>query len=295
MQLQALADVGKRHVISLAVLIVLVVGIGQVQPEAVVPALDAHLDHTGRDSRFDSVVDGVFHQGLQEHRRYQSLLDGRIQSTNDPETLTQAQLLQVEILTAQRELVSQSDELTVVDHDGAKQLRQILQSALGALGILTDQRKHSVQSVEEEVRPDASLEGLQPRLGNRRRKCPVAKVKIPSDRTRPQRSVAEAPREFAPLAASSEQSLEREERRGYRKHDRKDRKQPMNIREPLEQGGPRVKQDHHDELYRFEGPCDLGDFCGELADLPGARQGEKQRSEERRVGKEWRAGGWPPH
>jgi len=63
MELQALADVGKRHVISLAMLIVLVVGIGQMQQEAVVPALDAHLDHAGRGSRLDSVVDGRFPPG----------------------------------------------------------------------------------------------------------------------------------------------------------------------------------------------------------------------------------------
>src|SRR5713101_8343140 len=126
------------------------------------------------------------------------------------------------------------------------------------------------------MRTDASLKRLQPRLGNRRRKCPVAKVKIPSDRSCPQRRVAKAPGEFAPLTASAEQGLEREERGGYRKHDRKDRQQTVNVREPLEQRGPRVKHDHHDEQYRFERPCDLGDFRGELADLPRARQSEKQ-------------------
>src|ERR1700704_1468768 len=210
MEFQALADVGERHVIPLTMLIVLVIWIRQLQPEAVVPALDAHLDHAGRDSRLDSVVDGVFHQGLQEHRRHESLLDRRSQLPIDPEALSQAQLLQVEVLAAQREFVSESDQLTVVDHDSAEQLRQILQSALGSLRILANERKHGVQGVEEEMRTDASLKRLQPRLGNRRRKCPVAKVKIPSDRSCAQRSVAEAPCEFAPLTASSEQGLERE-------------------------------------------------------------------------------------
>src|SRR5438132_7405968 len=148
MELQALADVGKRHVISLAMLIVFVVGIGQMQPEAVVPALDAHLDHTGRGSRLDSVVDGVFHQGLQEHRRHQSLLDGRIQPPIDPEALAQAQLLQVEILTAQRELVPESDQLTVVDHDSAEQFRQILQSALGSLRILANRSEEHTSELQ---------------------------------------------------------------------------------------------------------------------------------------------------
>src|SRR2546430_2331070 len=154
--------------------------IGQMQPEAVVAAFDAHFDYPARGSRLDSVVDGVFHQGLQEHRRHQSILDGRIQPPMDTETLTQAQLLQVEILTAQRELVSESDQLTVVDHDGAEQLRQILQSALGSLRILANEGKHGIQRVEKKMRPDASLKRLQPHLGNRRRDCAFAKVKTPS-------------------------------------------------------------------------------------------------------------------
>jgi len=54
---------------------------------------------------------------------------------------------------------------------------------------------------------------------------PVAKVKIPSDRSRPQRRAAKAPGEFAPFTTPAEQGLEREERGGYRKHDRKDRQQ----------------------------------------------------------------------
>src|SRR6266851_230216 len=114
------------------------------------------------------------------------------------------------------------------------------------------------------------------RFGNRRRKCTVAEVEIPSDGCCPQCRVAEAPSEFAPITVSAEQRLEREERRGYRKHDRKDRQQTVNVREPLEQRGSGVKHDHHDEQYRFERPCDLGDLSCELADLPRARQSEKQ-------------------
>src|SRR3989441_6897529 len=126
------------------------------------------------------------------------------------------------------------------------------------------------------MRPDAGLKGLQPRLGNRWRKCTVAEVEIPSDGCCPQCRVAEAPSEFAPITVSAEQRLEREERGGYGRHDGRTRSQAVTVREPLEQRGPRVKHDHHDEQYRFERPCDLGDFCGELADLPRARQSEKQ-------------------
>src|SRR5438309_251667 len=126
------------------------------------------------------------------------------------------------------------------------------------------------------MRPDAGMKGLQPRSGNRRRKCTVAEVEIPSDGCCPQCRVAEAPSEFAPITVSAEQRLERKERRGYRKHNRKDCQQTLNVREPLEQRGSRIKQDHHDEQYGFERPCDLGDVCGELADLPRARQGEKK-------------------
>jgi len=85
MELQAFADVGERHVIPLAMLIVLVVWIRQLQPEAIVPPFRCAPRSRRRDSRLDSVVDRVFHQGLQEHRRHQSLLDGRIEPPIDPE------------------------------------------------------------------------------------------------------------------------------------------------------------------------------------------------------------------
>src|SRR6266853_3352294 len=126
------------------------------------------------------------------------------------------------------------------------------------------------------MRPDAGLKGLQPRFGNRRRKRAVAKVKIPSDRSCPQHRIAEAPDEFAPLTASAEQGLEREERGGHRKRDREHRQQALDILEPLEQRGPGIEQDDHDEQYRFERARDFSDFCGELADLSRARQSEKQ-------------------
>src|SRR5712691_1875969 len=128
------------------------------------------------------------------------------------------------------------------------------------------------------VRNSAARSSRAPsaRFGNRRRKCTVAKMEIPRDRSRPQRCMAETPDEFAPVAASTEQGLERKERGGHRKHDREHRQQAVDIREPLEQRGPGIKQGDHDEQYRFERARDFGDFCGELADLPRARQGEKQ-------------------
>ncbi len=80
--------------------------------------------------------------------------------------------------------------------------------------------------------------------------------------------MAETPDELAPLAASAEQGPERKERGGHREHDREHRHQAVDIREPLEQRGPGIEQDDHDEQYRFERARDFGDFCGELADLP---------------------------
>ena len=173
------------------------------QPEAVVPALDAHLDHARGDPGLDAVVHGVFHQRLQKHRRDQGLLDGRLQLPSHREPLAQAQLLEVQILPAQRQLILERDQLAVVGHHGAEQLREVFQRGFGALRLLANQRKHRVQAVEEEMRADAGLERLQARLGDRRREGAVAQMEVPREHSRPQRGVAEAPGKLAPTAASA--------------------------------------------------------------------------------------------
>ena len=87
----------------------------------------------------------------------------------DAQPLAQAQLLDARVLPAQRDLVGERRELAVVGHQHAEQFRQVLERVLGAPRIAADQRQHGVHAVEQEMRPDARLQRLQPRLDKRRR------------------------------------------------------------------------------------------------------------------------------
>jgi len=56
-----------------------------------------------------------------------------------------------------------------VCHQRAKEIGQVLEGTLGAFRIAADERQDGVQAIEQKVRPDARLQRLQARLGERRR------------------------------------------------------------------------------------------------------------------------------
>ena len=100
------------------------------------------------------------------------------------QALAQAQLLELEILAAQLDFARQGGQIAVVGHQHAEQIGHVLQRRLGALGLLADQAQHGVDAVEQEMRPDARLQRLQPRLGQRRRQRAVAQVEVVQNQTR---------------------------------------------------------------------------------------------------------------
>src|SRR2546426_9299654 len=117
------------------------------------------------------------------------------------------------------------------------------------------------------MRPDAGLKGLQPRLGNRGRKCRVAEVEIPSDGCCPQCRVAEAPSEFALFFFSSR-----------RRHTR-------------------LQGDWSSDVCSSDLPITwmkLLYISSNCFNPPGYVRSEYVRSEERRVGKECRSR-WSPY
>ena len=92
--------------------------------------------------------------------------------------VAQAQLFQIEILPAQLDLVGERRKLPVVAHQHPEQVGQVLQCRLGAPRLGTDEREHGVDAVEQEMRPYARLQRLQPRLGDRRRQRLGAQMKV---------------------------------------------------------------------------------------------------------------------
>ena len=123
----------------------------------------------GAGARLDAVVHRVLEQRLQHQRRQQRVRGRAVEVPDDAQPLAQAQLLDFGVALEQRDLVGQAHELARVRHQGAKQVRQVLERALGALRVAADERQHRVQAVEQEVRADARLQRLQPRFGKRGR------------------------------------------------------------------------------------------------------------------------------
>ena len=105
------------------------------------------------------------------------------------QALAQAQLLEIEILAGQLDFALQRGEIAVVRHQHAEQIGHVLQRGLGALGLCADQAQHGIDAVEQEMRPDARLQRLQPRLGQRRRQGAVAQVEVVQDQRRWRRAM----------------------------------------------------------------------------------------------------------
>src|SRR5688500_6864538 len=168
-KLQALADVLERHAVAGALHLGLDERVLDAREDPGAAPLDAHQHVAGAGPRLHAVVHGVLEQGLEHERRQQGIGGRGVELPADAQPLAKAPLLERGIALEQRDLVGEAHELARVRHQGAEEIRQVLERALGALRIAPDQRQHRVQAVEQEVRPDARLQRLQARLGQRRR------------------------------------------------------------------------------------------------------------------------------
>ena len=79
--------------------------------------------------------------------------------------LAQAQLLHALVGARHVQFLCQGDDVALVAQGGAEQVGQILHRLLGARGIAAREGGDGVHAVEEEVRPDARLQGMHARGG----------------------------------------------------------------------------------------------------------------------------------
>ncbi len=112
----------------------------------------------------DAVADRVFQQGLQHQGGQARLAGGVVHAPVHVEALAQSQGFQVQIGPRQFQFPAQSGELAVVRHEAAIQLGQVFQGGFRPAGIGAHQGQHAVEGVEQEMGPDAGLQGLEPRL-----------------------------------------------------------------------------------------------------------------------------------
>ena len=98
-------------------------------------------------------------------------------------------------------------ELAVVAHQHAEQVGHVLERGFGAPRVAAHQRQHGVDAVEQEMRPDARLQRLQPRLGDRRRQRAGAQMEVDEQRRRRRRSAEQrASAAASPAACGSSAS-----------------------------------------------------------------------------------------
>src|SRR5450755_1497979 len=186
MQREPLADVGERHLVAALMALAHLIGVTKDRVHFATAQKDINRDDPGSARRLDSVINGVFQQRLQHQWRHLRISRHVVDVPFDGQAIAETQFLQLEVLPAQLDLVGKRRKLAVVAHENAEQIRQIFQRRFRAPRLAAHQRQYRGDAVEQEMRPDAGLQRLQPRLGNRRRERFRTQLKIEQEHTRDQ-------------------------------------------------------------------------------------------------------------
>jgi hypothetical protein len=134
----------------------------------VAAALGGNPDLRAGVAGFHPVLDGVFHQRLQQQRRQGGAARRFVELPLHAQALAEARLLDLQIVPRQLGLLRQRGRSALLRQRMAKQLGEVFQDGLGALRLFAHQRDRGVQRVEQEMRPDARLQLGQPRRGGSR-------------------------------------------------------------------------------------------------------------------------------
>mmetsp|Transcript_53148 Transcript_53148/g.124463 ORF Transcript_53148/g.124463 Transcript_53148/m.124463 type:complete len:238 (-) Transcript_53148:138-851(-) len=114
------------------------------------------------------MLDGVFHQQLQQHRRHAGARGGRVHLPGHAQALLVVQLLQRDVVAHHGQLVGQRHALlgTVLQRV-AQGVGQATEHLAGAGRVFVDQRPQVVQRVEQKVRVDLGPQHLELQLAGR--------------------------------------------------------------------------------------------------------------------------------
>jgi len=153
-------------------------GVDHLDLEAPAARARADLDDAPAGGRLDTVVDRVLDDGLQAEQRQAR---GRRQRGEPPaylEALTEAQALDTEVAFDESNLLTHRDRLARIGQARAEEVGEILHRALGQRGLGARERGDGVHAVEEEMRTNARLQGLQSRLRLGREAVTVMKLHV---------------------------------------------------------------------------------------------------------------------
>ncbi len=142
------------------------VGDGQHHAAAAQFGVDAQLASMG--AGLHAMLDGVFHQRLQQQRRQVRGTRARVDLPLHAQALAKAHLLYVQVAARQGDLVRQRGRFALFDQRVAEQIAQVFQQRLGPGRLVAHQGDGAVERVEQEMRAYARLQLGQPRRGGRR-------------------------------------------------------------------------------------------------------------------------------
>ena len=107
----------------------------------------------------DAVLDGVFHQGLEEQGGHFDRVQILIPLPDHPEPVLQADGFQGQEVRNDLALFSEGQPHVLGSaHDTPEQVREMPDGALGRLGVLIDEFRQAVERIEQHVGVDLALE-----------------------------------------------------------------------------------------------------------------------------------------
>ncbi len=173
------------------------------QHQAIAVASCGNIDATFVVDLAHAVLDGVFHERLQDEVRYQRVEYARLYLGVDSESALKADLHDLQVPMRERQFLAERDFLLVRSVERrAQQLAQAGNHASDAAWVALHQRRNRVQRVEQEVRIELCAQGRQARIRELRLK--LRRLRLQQDRL------------LAPRVIAQESNPARCRRRGWR-------------------------------------------------------------------------------
>ena len=141
----------------------------------------AHANDSALWQSGHAMLDGVFDEGLNEHRWDAGVERARIQRALEAQAILEAHALERQIFIDDRQFLGEAHRVPAIGLQRiAKQVRKAGHHRRGALGILGDQRSKRIQAVEEEMRIHLRAQHVELGVARVERQFELTRVALPA-------------------------------------------------------------------------------------------------------------------
>src|SRR5688572_15244075 len=120
--------------------------------------VDVDADLARLEPGLDTMVHSVLEQRLEQQWRHERIVRHLVDAPRDLETISQAQLLDLQVLPAELDFTRERRKIPSLAHDDAEKLGEVAQHRFRPPRVLPYQGQHRVDAVEEEMRAYACLQ-----------------------------------------------------------------------------------------------------------------------------------------